>query len=329
MPARIGILLTPEFGLTSFTSIVETLRSANTLAERALYGWTILAERPGPVASTAGVAILAEAAPGGDDAFDMLFVPAAGNPALFDHAGIFAWLRRLHRHGTLLAGVSGGAFLLARAGLLDGRRFTIHWEHIAPLREAFPQLAPRQTLYELDRGIATAAGGIATFDLMLALIARDHGAGFAARVADWLLHTQHRPGAEGQRMAAARRHDVRRDDLARVLEHMERHAETPLDIAALARLAGMSGRQLQRLFQAQVGMSVHRHLTALRLERARILLRQSPLAIAEVAGASGYASASHFSQVFRERFGHAPREERENEIGRSRQASGGKGPQAL
>ncbi|WP_426960025.1 GlxA family transcriptional regulator [Muricoccus radiodurans] len=310
MAKQVGILLTPDFGLTSFSSIVEVLRSSNTLHGSTLYDWQIVAARAGPVASTAGVSIVAGPLPGALQRFDTVFLPAAGNPALFEDTAIHTWLRRLHRHGTRLVGVSGGAFLLAKAGLLKGHRFTIHWEHVDPLREAFPDLVPEETLYELDRTIATAAGGIATFDLMLTLLAMDHGPAFSARVGDWLLHSRHRPGSTSQRVEAGRRNGIAHDGLSRIIEHIERHAHEPLALGELARLAGLSGRQLERLFGDHLGTSVHRHVAAVRLSRARVLLRQTRLPVAEIAAASGYGSPSHFTQAYRARFGLTPRAER-------------------
>ncbi|GGJ17080.1 GlxA family transcriptional regulator [Neoroseomonas lacus] len=313
MTARIGILLTPDFGLTSFTSIVEVMRSANTLQGSDVYAWQIIAAEAGPVLSTAGVAIMAGPLPSEHTAFERIFVPAAGNPALYDNARVLQWLRRAHRHGVQVVGVSGGAFLLAKAGLLHGRRFTIHWEHIEPLLEAFPDLTPQQTVHEIDGSTVTAAGGIATFDLMLTLLAQDRGAAFSARVGDWLLHTEHRSGAQLQRSDPGTRNAVEHGALARVLAHIEGHAHEPLTLQALAANARLSSRHLERLFQQYLGRSVHDHLVDVRLSRARVLLRQTPLAIGEIAIATGYASASHFTQIYRTRFGITPRVERQQE----------------
>ncbi|MEO3475915.1 hypothetical protein AAFN86_28975 [Roseomonas sp. CAU 1739] len=103
---RIGILLTPDFGLTSFTSIVEVMRSANSLQGSDVYAWQIIAAEAGPVLSTAGVAIMAGPLPSEYRAYERIFVPAAGNPALYDNARVLQWLRRAHRHGAQLVGVS-------------------------------------------------------------------------------------------------------------------------------------------------------------------------------------------------------------------------------
>ncbi len=321
MTIRVGILLTPDFGLTSFTSIVEVMRSANTLQGSKVYAWQIIAARAGPIPSTAGVAIVAEPLPAEHVKFQRVFIPAAGNPALFENGRVLQWLRRAHRHGAQMVGVSGGAFLLAKAGLLQGRRFTIHWEHIEPLQQAFPELTPRTTVHEIDGSTATAAGGIATFDLMLTLLAQDCGAAFSARVGDWLLHTERRSGAQLQRSDPGTRNAVEHGALTRVMAHIERHAHESLTLEALARHAELSGRQLERLFQDYLGRTVHQHLIDVRLSRSQVLLRQTRLPIGEVALATGYASASHFSQLYRARFGLTPRAERDQEQRRLRNAS--------
>ena len=127
---------------------------------------------------------------GADLDLDTLFVCAGGNPAAFADEATLQWLRRLARRGVRIGGVSGGPFILARAGLLDGYRCTIHWEHIPAFTEFFPGLNTKRSLYEIDRDRLTCAGGVAALDMMHALISAQHGRGLADEVGDWFLQTR-------------------------------------------------------------------------------------------------------------------------------------------
>ncbi len=158
----------------------------------------------------------------------MLFVCAGGNPAKFRHRQTLQWLRSLARSGTSMAGMSGGPFVLARAGLLDGHRCTLHWEHIPAFIEDFPDLDVRRTLYEIDRSRITCAGGISSLDMMIELIERDQGIELSGAVSEWYLRTQPRTGSGPQRMLLRERHGVSNERLIRVLTLMEARIEDPL-----------------------------------------------------------------------------------------------------
>ena len=201
--------------------------------------------------------------------------------------------------------------LLARAGLLRDRRCTIHFEHRPALVEAFPDLDVTGSLFEIDRDRCTASGGTATLDLMLALITERHGRALAAAVGEWFLHTQLRlPGAQ-QRSSLHYRYDISNPALLRALERMEASIEEPLAREALARVARVSVRQLERLFAAQLGRTMGTHYRALRLDRARALLQETTMPVLQVAMAAGFVSAAHFTRAYRAQFGHPPRAERQ------------------
>jgi transcriptional regulator GlxA family with amidase domain len=236
----------------------------------------------------------------------MVFVCAGGNPALFDDKSVFAWLRRLARKGVTIGGISGGPYVLAKAGLLDQRRATLHWEHLPAFREAFPDVAVVPSLFEIDGNRITCSGGISALDMMVALIERDHGRQLAASVGDWFLHTHIREGFGPQRMDLRYRLGVADEKLLIVLRAMEQSIEMPQPRAALARQAGISLRQLERLFHRHIGHGVHFHYRWLRLERARQLLRETTLPVLDVALATGFASASQFARAYSRAFGEPP-----------------------
>ena len=306
----VGFLLVPGFALMSYTAAIEPLRAANLIAGRELYRWWHAAPQAKPVAASNGVAIIPDCGTDSDRAANMVFVCAGGNPATFEDRGVFAWLRRLARKGVTIGGISGGPYILAKAGLLEGRRATLHWEHLPAFREAFPEIEVVPSLFEIDGNRITCSGGISALDMMVALIERDHGRQLAASVGDWFLHTHIREGMGPQRMDLRYRLGVADEKLIGVLRSMEMSLEMPRQRAALAKEAGISLRQLERLFRHHIGRGIHGHYRFLRLERARQLLRETTLPVLDVALATGFASSSQFSRAYRHAFGQPPSETR-------------------
>jgi transcriptional regulator GlxA family with amidase domain len=302
----VGFLLVPGFALMSYAAAMEPLRAANLLAGQDLYRWWHAGPTDEPVTASNGVAIIPDCGTDSDRRAEMVFVCAGGNPATFDNKSTFAWLRRLARKGTILGGISGGPYILARAGLLDERRATLHWEHMPAFREAFPDVAVVPSLFEIDGNRITCSGGISALDMMVALIERDHGRPLAAAVGDWFLHTHIREGFGPQRMDLRYRLGIADEKLLRVLSAMEMSLETPLPRGSLARAAGISLRQLERLFHRHVGHGIHQHYRWLRLERARQLLRETTLPVLDVALATGFTSASQFARAYKGAFGEPP-----------------------
>lgn len=308
LPQRVGFFLVPGFALMSYAAAMEPLRAANVLAGRTLYTWFHISGDGTPVAASNGASIMADYRVG-ETAIDCdtVFVCAGGNPALFDEQRTFGWLRGLARRGCRIAGVSGGPYILARAGLLGGYRCTVHWAHIPAFEEEFPGVRVSRTLFEIDRDRLTCAGGIAAFDMMHAVIEAEHGHALAVAVSDWFLHGHAREGGDPQRMALRERYDVRHPKLLTALERLERQLDRRLDRQDLAEAVGLSLRQLERLFRTRLGATIAEHHLALRLERAQVLLHQTAMPVMEVAIACGFVSASHFTRAFRTRFGRPPR----------------------
>jgi transcriptional regulator GlxA family with amidase domain len=318
-PLRIGFLLIPGFAMIAYGCAMEPFRAANDLAGTALYEWVHVSPDGGPVRASNGVSIVADQGlqhGTAQGALDAVFVCAGGNPADFEDAATLAWLRAEAARGTRIGGISGGPYVLARAGLLAGYRCTAHWEYIPAMAERFPRLEITRALYEIDRDRCTSAGGTAALDMMLALIEAAQGRRLAHAVAEWFLHTRPRAGDEPQRMSLRERYDTSHPDLLVVLEHMERSIEAPLPRAELARLARLSVRQLERLFRGQLGRTIGAHYLGLRLDHARRLLQQTPMSVLDVAIACGFVSAAHFSRSYAARFGRPPRQDRAGDGGR-------------
>src|SRR4026208_1720117 len=226
-PQTVGFLLVPGFALMSYAAAIEPLRAANLLSGKELYRWWHAAPGGRPVTASNGVAIIPDCGTSSDRDADMVFVCAGGNPAIFDDKAAFAWLRRLARKGVTIGGISGGPYVLAKAGLLDERRATLHWEHMPAVREAFPDITVVPSLVDVDANRIPCPGGIPALDLMVALIERAHGRQLAASVGDWFLHTHIREGFGPQRMDSRYRLGIADEKLPSVLGPMETRTEPP------------------------------------------------------------------------------------------------------
>ena len=305
-PHRIGILAIPGFALMSYAALTEPLRAATLLGATPPYAVDIFCTGDVPAAASQGMCVaptrpLAEAGSVG-----RLFVVAGGRPEHFDDAGTLAALRRADRAGVTLGGVSGGPVVLATAGLMTGRRMTVHWEHADALREIAPRAALDRALYVIDRGRITCAGGTAPMDMMHALIAADHGAALARAVSDWFLHTEVRPAAGPQRAGLAERLGTTHPALLEAAAALEAETAQPPALADLARRAGVSPRHLLRLFREHLGTTPMAYGRQARLETARRLIRGAPLPLSAIAYATGFASPAHLANAHRAAYGVPP-----------------------
>ncbi len=307
---RYVFLLLEKFTLIAFAGAIEPLRIANRMAGRTLYEWRVVSETGAPVQASNGVALAVDGGldePGRDATIIVVgglqVKQAISRPVL-------TWLRREARRGLAIGAVCTGAQVIAAAGLLDGRRCTIHWENRDSFEEDFPEIDLTQNIYVIDRDRYTAAGGAASTDLMLKLIALKHGAELANLVADQMIHTAIRSDKDEQRLSIPTRIGVRHPKLATVIHRMEAHIEEPVSPPELALDVGMSTRQLERLFRRYLNRSPKRYYMELRLAKARNLLMQTDMSVINVALACGFTSPSHFSKCYRALYKTTPYRER-------------------
>ena len=307
---HIGFLVLPDFSMMALSSATEPLRAANRQAGVAHYAWHLLSVDGEQVASSSGFRLLPEASLQAAGALDMVFVVASLGVTSYRNRQVFDWLRRFATTGRPLGAISTASFILARAGLLDGYQCTIHWESLREFAEAFPRTRPSREIYVRDRDRLTCAGGTAALDLMLDLIASEHGAKLAAMVADNFLHARIRPAGESQRMAIHWRYGINDPRIVKAIALMEQHVEDALAIEQLAGLVGVSPRQFERLFQTALGRGPARFYQDLRLEEARRLVIESTESLSAIALCCGFASVSHLGRAFRTAYGRTPGEER-------------------
>ncbi|MBU3032272.1 GlxA family transcriptional regulator [Paracoccus marinaquae] len=324
-PRRFTFLLLNRFTMMPFAAAIEPLRLANRAAGKTLFEWRLIGPQGDMAACSNGTRMLLDGglendqAPGRDE---VVIVCGGTEIAREATKPVLNWLRRQARSGAVMGAVCTGAWVLAEAGLLDGRKATIHWENHDGFAEAFPEIDLYRSVFVHDGNRLTAAGGTSSIDLMLHLIAEAQGDALAAEVADQMLHTAIRTGQDRQRLSIPTRIGVRHPRLAAVIARMEANLEEPISPAQLAADAGMSTRQLERLFRRYLNRSPKRYYMETRLSRARNLLMQTEMSIIEVALASGFSSPSHFSKCYRAQYGSTPYRER----GTGQPVEGGNSP---
>lgn len=310
-PRSFAFMLVRDFSMMPFTAAIEPLRAANRMAGRALYRWSMLSKDGAPVRASNGATLHVDGMLRPIGLPDAVVVCAGVNA--YDHfdADLAAQLRSAARQGVMIGSVCSGSIVLADAGLLDGRRCTGHWEDLEALAENFPALEVTKSIFEIDGSRFTCSGGTAPLDLMIHFITKDFGRELAARVADQMLHHSARQAAGPQRLDLAERTGTRHPRLLDVIAAMEGNLETPLPLTGLAAAAGLSLRQLERLFAAQLQVKPGQYYRDLRLQRARQLVLQTGLSMMQIAVSTGFSSAPHFARAYRQVFGQPPSRDRD------------------
>jgi transcriptional regulator GlxA family with amidase domain len=309
-PRRFVFALLDQFSLLCFATAIESLRIANRMANRPLYEWRIVGEGGEIVYCSAGTGFKLD-----DDLEelsrdDTVFVCTGIDVQDATTKKVIGWLRREARKGLKVGGLCTGAYTLAKAGLLDGKKATIHWENQDSFAEEFEEVNLTKSVFVVDGNRMTTAGGTSSIDLMLKLIADDHGEDLANLVADQLIYSSIRTDQDTQRLSVPTRIGVRHPKLSQVIQMMESNIEEPMSPSILARDVGMSTRQLERLFRRYLNRSPKRYYMELRLQKARNLLMQTDMSVINVALACGFASPSHFSKCYRAHYDTTPYRER-------------------
>ncbi|MFZ9683974.1 MAG: GlxA family transcriptional regulator [Gemmobacter sp.] len=296
--------------MMSFAGAIEPLRIANRMAGRTLYGWLLAGEGGESVTCSNGASFRLDIGLEDIDREDTILVCGGVDVQKATSRAILNWLRREARRGVAVGGLCTGSWALAKAGLLDGRKATIHWENQDGFSEEFTEVTLSKSVFVVDGNRLSTAGGTASLDLMLKLIANDHGEDLANAVADQLIYSAIRTDRDTQRLSIPTRIGVRHPKLAQVIGMMEAAIEEPVSPSELAEDVGMSTRQLERLFRRYLNRSPKRYYMELRLQKARNLLMQTDMSVINVALACGFASPSHFSKCYRAQYNTTPYRER-------------------
>jgi transcriptional regulator GlxA family with amidase domain len=306
---RIVVLAYPDVQMLDVTGPLEIFAAASRLLARRdgadpgppAYAVEIVAPEAGPVRTSSGLELVASRSTRGlRGPIDSLIVAGGeGSRALIRDTRTITWLRRIAPRPRRLASVCTGAFLLAEAGLLDGRRATTHWAYCEQLAERHPAVrVETDPIFVRDGRITTSAGVTAGIDLALALVEEDHGRALAREVARWMVVFVKRPGGQSQFSAQLASRLPESDRLRGVQAWIVEHPEADHAVESLARRAAMSPRHFARVFSAEVGTTPARFVERVRVEAARRELEESDAGVDPIASACGFGSAETMRRAF-------------------------------
>ncbi len=309
-PRRFVFVLMENFTLLSFSSALDALRIANRMSGKTLYEWTFIGENEGVVSCSAGTQFKLDNSLIELHRDDTVLLCGGTSIQEATTKKLIGWLRREARRGLTIGGLCTAAYPMAKAGLLDEKKATIHWENQDSFAEEFLEVELTKTVFVCDGNRYTTAGGTSSIDLLLKIIADEHGEELANAVADQMIYSSIRTDQDTQRLSVPTRIGVRHPKLSKVIQMMEINIEEPISPSILAKDVGMSTRQLERLFRRYLDRSPKRYYMELRLQKARNLLMQTDMSVINVALACGFASPSHFSKCYRAHYDTTPYRER-------------------
>lgn len=317
LPSRFGFLLLNNFTLISFSSAVEPLRMANRICRQDNYSWKTISETGQPVTASDGLSVNVDC--GIDDEnvladLDVVIVCSGVRVEKATTKQILRWLKAVNQKGISLGAICTGSYALAEAGLLDGFRCSIHWENMAAVTDRYPDVTVSRSVFTLDRNRLTCSGGTTPVDMMSNVIKAQCGADVSAGVADQFIHERIRRADDRQRVPLKHVVGHQSEKLVVAVELMEANIKELISQEDLAFYAGVSRRQLQRLFQRYLMCAPSRYYLQIRLKRARELLRQTGMSLVEISTLTGFVSSSHFSKSYKEFYGHSPSAERQKDF---------------
>ena len=307
---RFAFLTLPNYSLIAVSNALEALRMANRVAGQDVYEWSIASLDGRPVPASSGLELTPTVALDKIGKVEILFVCGGINVREAVSNPLLTALRRLAERRVGLGALCTGGYALARAGLLDNYRATIHWENLPALREEFPRVHLNDQVFSIDRDRYTASGGTAPLDLMLNLIQLKHGLRISQQVSEQFVLERVRSSDDRQYVPLrAQVGSSHRGMIQVAAAHGREHRE-----AAVARghrpRTGLSRRQIERLFRRHLDCVPKRYYLEMRLRRARELLLQTAMPIMDVTTSCGFKSPPHFSRCYRALFGHPPSAER-------------------
>ena len=307
---HVAFLTLNNFSLIAFSNAIEILRIANYLLGEEVYQWSVITVDGQPVTASNGLVFANTSQLDFANMPDVLLVCGGVNIQNAVNHNVIKLLTQASKYNIWLGGLCTGSYALAKAGLLDGYKCTIHWENMASLCEQFSSINFMEELFVIDRNRCTCAGGTAPLDLMLAFVAARFGKNLVAEISDQFMMVRARDSKDQQHIPVAARVGYSHKALVEVSALMEANIEEPLSLDELARLADLSQRHLQRMFKHTLNMTPMHYYLNLRLRRARALLLQTEMSVMSVTVACGFQSSCHFSKSYRTLFGYSPSMER-------------------
>lgn len=298
---RVGLLLFDRFSNHCLANTVEPFRAANSFAHRTLYDWRYLTLDGEAVTSSSGLVVEPDAALRQELKGDILFVlPSYGYRSLATPQCLAA-LRGAASRYEVIAGLDAGSWLLAQAGLLNGRPATIHWQELERFSEHFPEVNVRRERFIIDGDRVTCGGAMAAFDLASELIGMHFGEALRVEVG-WLFMHEGTASSMPAQLQMPKTGPVQR-----AVQLMQEHLERPLPMSRIASQVGQSQRALEQRFRSELGATPRTVYRRLRLLAARRLADETEIPVSEIALRCGYADPSAMTRAFREEFGMTPR----------------------
>jgi transcriptional regulator GlxA family with amidase domain len=309
---KLLVIVTPNFNLAATVGFLDPFRVSNYLDGSIRYRWELASAAGGHIVASNGLSLPTRALRDlHNQPQDVVVVSSSWAPENHNSVPLRSALQRWARAGVTLGALDTGAFILAEAGLLKGKRATTHYEHIDALKELYPETEVSEDLFVFDDKRITCCGGSAATDFALHIIRSLHGDFLANAAARYLFHPNLRPQGSPQNPAAVEPlGSTAPIMLKRAIKLMEEHLEEALSIPQICKRLRLSQRQLDRLFALYVRKSPVLYYRDIRLDRARGLVTQTDMRLSEVAIASGFPNQSHFSRAYREKFGLSPRTDR-------------------
>lgn len=318
-PKTLAFVLVRQFSMLSLVSALEPLRAANRLLGQPAYDWKLYADAGAGALASNGMQITTDGGladlTSSLSAVDFVFVCAGLEPDPPNRARLHAALVQAARAGLVLGSLSAGTFILARAGLLQGHRCTVHWEFQPAFEEEFPELDCSSGLFVIDGARWTGSGGITGMDMMLHLIERDHGPSLSRSVGNQFQIDRIRNAAIHQRPGNLDRMETLPGPLQQAVNIMLANIETPLKMDQIAQDAGLNLRRMERMFKSHLSAAPAQFYRRLRLEKARELLMHTNLSTLEVSFLTGFSSSSHFAMAYAREYGIRPSDMRRSAIG--------------
>jgi transcriptional regulator GlxA family with amidase domain len=308
--SKYAFLTLPNYSLIAVTNAVEPLRMANRVVGQDVYEWSIVSLDGRPVLASNGLDLAPTIPLDKLGKVEILFVCGGINVRDAVSAPLLSALRRLAERRVALGALCTGGYALARAGLLDNYRATIHWENLPALREEFPRVQLNDQVFSIDRERYTCSGGTAPLDLMLNLIQLKHGLRISQLVSEQFVLERVRSAEDRQYVPLRAQVGASHRGMIKVAQLMEENIEKPLSLDRIARATGLSRRQIERLFKRHLDCVPKKYYLEMRLRRARELLLQTAMPIMDVTTSCGFKSPPHFSRCYRSQFGHPPSAER-------------------
>jgi transcriptional regulator GlxA family with amidase domain len=298
----VGLVVYPNFQSLAL-AVSSVFEYANLLHSEPVYQFRIVSELGGPVASSQGFSVHSEAL--GDEAYDTLIV-AGDNECRLPSASLLAYLRDAPSQARRIASICTGTFVLAAAGLLNGKRATTHWYHAQAFKKQYPDIPlDEDRIFVVDGQIWTSAGMSAGIDLALAIVEHDLGLETARMVARKLVLYQRRGGGQSQ-FSALLEMNARSDRVQMALSYASENLGSDLSVERLAEAASLSPRQFSRVFREETGQSPAKAVERLRVEAARLMMETTRHPIEIIARETGFGDRERMRQAFLRAFGQAP-----------------------